>query len=104
MNERPVFDMNQCKPGDLLESIHGAKLEYVGLRRCGIDVFTHSVNYLMIDGKDIAPPAPGTRTAEGWMYRNRPLPEDHDVKGFWKETSQDAEEYQKENLSETQTV
>jgi hypothetical protein len=25
-NNRPVFDMNQCKPGDILESIHGQNL------------------------------------------------------------------------------
>jgi len=24
------------------------------------------------------------RTDEGWVYDNKPLPTDHDVKGFWK--------------------
>jgi hypothetical protein len=76
---RPVFDMNQCKEGDLLESIHGVKLEYVG--KNGTATFPHRVKYLYEHFPDNSF---GTRTEEGFVYDNKPLPEDHDIKGFWK--------------------
>ena len=83
VTERPVFDMNQCKEGDLLESIHGAKLKYSGKE--GTKSFPHLVQYLSIPGENVSGKSKGTRTNEGWVFDNSPLPIDHDIKGFWEE-------------------
>ena len=79
---RPVFDMNQCKVGDLLESIHGAKLEYLGKNDSNYD-FPHRVRYLHIPGENVNLGNEGSRSNEGWTYTIKPLPMDHDIKGFW---------------------
>jgi len=69
---RPKVDLNKCKRGDKLRSKHGMILTY--LERMGEDrssQFPHLVEYP--DGSH------GTRTDEGWTYRHRPLPTDHDI-------------------------
>jgi hypothetical protein len=81
MTKRHTFDMNQCKPGDLLESTLGAKLKYIGKE--GTEDFPHDVKYLWAPDEKFADNSMGTRTDEGWVYANKPLPTDHDIKGFW---------------------
>lgn len=65
-------DLRTCKPGDKLVSKHGMILEYVE-PMAPEDYYDHKVRYP--DG------SPGTRTHEGFVYRNigRRLPEDHDI-------------------------
>ncbi len=67
---RKVVDLRTCKEGDKLLSKHGMVLTYVKPLPKE-DYMDHEVAYP--DG------ARGTRTHEGWTYRQRPLPEDHDI-------------------------
>lgn len=68
-----MFNMNQCKPGDKLISVHGMMLVYVG--RIGSSEYPHKVMYP--DGSF------GTRNDEGYVYNTDRLPEDHDIIGFY---------------------
>lgn len=69
-----MFDMNQCKPGDKLKSKHGLILEYIGIDETQAP-YRHRVRYP-------APLGEGTRLDNGMVFKNRPLPEDHDIVGF----------------------
>lgn len=64
------IDLSKCKPGDILVSKHGLKLEYVEPLPVN-DYFDHKVKYP--DGSF------GTRINNGMTYKNFPLPEDHDI-------------------------
>lgn len=63
-------DLRTCKPGDKLVSKHGMILEYVSPLPPK-DYYDHQVLYP--DG------SPGTRTHEGYVFRNNRLPGDHDI-------------------------
>lgn len=66
---RPSVDLCRCVAGDRLLSKHGAVLVY--LERVRPTPLGHRVMYP--DGSK------GTRTDEGWVLRNKPLPTDHDI-------------------------
>lgn len=70
---RHIFDMNQCKRGDKLVSVHGEVLEYVGIDN-ERHPYRHEIKYQNGSG--------GSRTDNGWVFLNSPLEGDHDVKGF----------------------
>ena len=69
MDERPKVDMSQCKPGQKLRSKHGIILEFVEYD--SKQKYPYFVKYP--NGGH------GSRTVEGWVFRNNPLPEDHDI-------------------------
>ena len=70
---RITVDMNSAKEGDILISQHGMRLTYVQRKnpQDAIAPYFHVVLYP--NG------AIGSRTNEGWVFQNRPLPEDHDI-------------------------
>ena len=63
-------DLRTCKPGDKLLSKHGMILTYIGPLPEG-HYFDHEVAY--------PGGALGSRTHDGFVYRNKRLPEDHDI-------------------------
>ena len=63
-------DLSTCKPGDKLLSRPGTVLTYVGPLPKG-HTYDHEVAYP--DGSR------GTRMNDGRVYKNKPLPEDHDI-------------------------
>jgi len=65
-----MVNLNECKKGDRLLSKHGWILTYVK-KLPEENYFDHLVRYP--DGSG------GTRTNEGMVARNRPLPTDHDI-------------------------
>ena len=65
-----MVDLRTCKPGDKLRSTHGMILTYVGPIPKN-DYMDHEVRYP--DGSH------GTRTHDGFVYRYKRLPEDHDI-------------------------
>ena len=67
--------MTQCEFGDMLVSIHGASLMYLENDYC--NPFPHLVVHLDEYGDF---DSVGSITDEGWVCRNKPLPEDHDIK------------------------
>ena len=67
-----MFDMNQCKPGDKLISVHGMILEYVG--HDGSCHYPHIVKYP--NGST------GSRCDDGFVFYNKRLPEDENIIGF----------------------
>jgi hypothetical protein len=67
------FDMNRCKKGDKLVSVHGTILEYVG--KTGPREYPHRVKYPDNQGE-------GTRADDGHVFRFNRLPEDEDIAGF----------------------
>lgn len=86
--EETFFDMNHCRPGDIVVSVHGKEFEYVG-RYPEVEVPTgmagtlESYPHLLIDlehGK--VRPRFVSRTDSGHVYHNRRLPEDHNIVAF----------------------
>ena len=63
-------DLRTCKPGDKLRSVHGLILTYIG-PLLEDNYMDHAVEYP--NG------SMGTRTHEGYVYRGKRLPEDHDI-------------------------
>lgn len=72
-----MIDLRTCKPGDILISSHGAKLEYVGPTPSdGFNYLDHVVKYLDGEYKNSF----GTRTDDGYVFRYNRKPEiDHDI-------------------------
>lgn len=65
-----MVDLRTCKPGDKLRSTHGMILTYVGPLPEN-DYMDHEVRYP--NGSR------GTRTHDGFVFRNKRLPVDHDI-------------------------
>lgn len=63
-------DLSTCKPGDKLLSKHGIILTYVGPTPEG-HYYDHEVTYPC--------GSRGTRMNDGRVFKNRSLPEDHDI-------------------------
>ena len=70
--ERGKVDLRDCNPGDILISAHGLKMKYVR-PLSEDDYYDHEVEYLE---KGLGN---GTRTHDGYVFRNKRLPEDHDI-------------------------
>ena len=63
------LDLNQCKPGQKLKSVHGMILTYITK---GNDLdFPHIVSY--------PNKSTGSRTDDGQVFRKSKMPEDHDI-------------------------
>ena len=73
-----MVDLRTCEKGDMLVSQHGLVLRYVE-ELTGSNYLDHSVMYP--DG------SPGTRTHDGYVFRKKRAPEDHDIIKIvkWKE-------------------
>lgn len=67
---RPKVDLTKCKVGQKLLSNQGKVFTYMG--KSNSTEFPHRVLY---SGDNLM----GTRTNEGWTFRNRPLPMDEDI-------------------------
>lgn len=65
-----IIDLRNCKKGDKLKSVHGMILTYDRPLPAG-SYYDHQVIYP--DGSF------GTRTHDGYVARNKRLPEDHDI-------------------------
>lgn len=65
-----AVDLNTCIPGQLLLSVHGKVLTYVGKLPPG-SYYDHEVRYP--DGSR------GTRTNDGQVFKNNKMPEDEDI-------------------------
>ncbi len=77
-----MVDLRTCENGDILVSKHGLILTYVGPLEDG-HYFDHQVRYK----SELGNPHYGSRTHEGYVFRNNRLPEDHDIVKIikWKE-------------------
>jgi hypothetical protein len=78
-----MFDMKQCKPGDLLISCHGLILTYVGPNEHDVHSeyqYPHTVQYP--NQIPYGPISFGTRTDDGHCFVKNRQPEDHDIVGF----------------------
>jgi hypothetical protein len=78
--ERGKVDLRNCVKGDILISALGAKLEYVSPTQNG-EYLEHKVRYLVDpNGKAYPKGCMGTRTHDGYVFRNKRIPEtDHDI-------------------------
>jgi len=78
--ERGKVDLRNCVKGDILISALGAKLEYVSPTQNG-EYLEHKVRYLVDpNGKPYPKGCMGTRTHDGYVFRNKRIPEtDHDI-------------------------
>ena len=65
-----TVDLRKCKPGDILISKHGMKLEYIKPLPEG-DYMDHEVKYP--DGSH------GSRTHDGFVFRKKRMEGDHDI-------------------------
>lgn len=70
LSNESKIDLRVCKPGQKLKSKHGWILIYRKRNEEG-SYYEHTVEYP--DG------TMGTRTNDGYVYKHRRLPEDHDV-------------------------
>ena len=67
--KRPRVDLRKCKPGQRLLTKNGLVVKYVN---CIKDFhFPHQIEY---ENGGV-----GSRTDEGWVLRNAPLPSDEDI-------------------------
>jgi len=69
LNNRPCVDLTNCKIGQKLLSNKGEIMIFMG--KSASTEFPYSVQY---PNGGI-----GTRTKEGWTYKNKPLPTDSDI-------------------------
>lgn len=76
------IDLSTCKPGDILISSQGAKLEYVAPTPYEFYTYLdHVVKYIEdANGKPFPGQPLGTRTNDGFVFRkNRDPKFDHDI-------------------------
>ena len=76
------IDLNTCNPGDVIISRHGVEMEYVGRTPMhGLTYLDHVIRYVKrADGTPFPAKSYGTRTNDGYVFKNKRLPEvDHDV-------------------------
>lgn len=66
---RPKVDLTKCKVGQKLLTNKGDIVKYMG--KSNDETFPHEVKFKNGDR--------GTRTDEGWAYKNNPLPTDKDI-------------------------
>jgi hypothetical protein len=72
-------DLRNCEQGDILISKHGAILEYLEPLPKE-NYYDHSVKYLWLDGElNEGQFGNGTRTDEGFVFRNNRLDTDHAI-------------------------
>jgi hypothetical protein len=71
-NDDSTVDLRTCKPGDILISKFGLRLEYVKALDES-NYYDHEVKYLK-EGL-----GNGTRTHNGWVFRYKRLPSDEDI-------------------------
>lgn len=71
MNTTTYIDLRSCKKGDKLISKHGRSFTYVGPLPQG-DYYDHEITDDETGGRC-------TRTHDGHVFRNKRLPEDHDI-------------------------
>ena len=77
-----IIDLNTCKKGDILISSLGATLMYIGKTPLlGYTYLDHVVQYKKEkDGKAYPKKCYGTRTNDGFVFRENRIPEtDHDI-------------------------
>lgn len=77
-----IVDLSKCKQGDMLISVHGAKLEYISPTPWKQYTYLdHVVKYIEdADGKSFGPNNYGTRTNDGFTFlKNRKPETDHDI-------------------------
>ena len=72
------IDLNECEKGDILISTHGAILEYEGKTE-DWEYLPHRIKY--ISSEDPLKPLSGygTRTNDGFVFKNNRIPSDHDI-------------------------
>ena len=76
-----MFDMKQCKPGDKLISCHGLILTYVGLNENDTSGnYPHRIQYP--NDEIYGSNSFGSRTDDGFVFKYKRMPEDHDIVGF----------------------
>lgn len=76
------IDLRTCKPGDILISSQGAKLEYISSTPWnGYSYLDHVVRYIEdAKGNSFGKNNYGTRTHDGYVYAKKRIPEsDHDI-------------------------
>ena len=74
------IDMNVCSPGDILISRHGAILEYLKKSdNINLKKWPHQVMFLYYPEEESTLLGPGSRTDEGYVFKNKRLPEDHEI-------------------------
>lgn len=73
-----MIDLNICEEGDILISLHGAKLEYVSKTPWKHYTYLdHVVKYI---DKEFGENNYGTRTSDGFVFaKNRIAETDHDI-------------------------
>lgn len=77
--ERGKVDLRTCDPGDKLISALGGELEYVGPTE-EHEYLDHKVKYISIPGGNLGNNSFGTRTHDGFVFKNKRIPEtDHDI-------------------------
>lgn len=77
--QRGQVDLSGCKPGDILISVHGGILEYVGPLP-EEHHYDHEVNYLYTPKDGVYSGKPkGTRCNDGYTYRKNRMETDHDI-------------------------
>lgn len=74
------IDLNKCNKGDILLCRTGAILEYISPTK-EENYYDHKIKYLFIpnyeyDAKNLGE---GTRTNDGYVFRNKRLDTDHDI-------------------------
>ena len=71
-------DLNQCKKGDILITSHGIKLEYIS--KTPWKHYTYLDHVIKYPTKDFGKNSYGTRTNEGFVFKNNRIPEtDNDI-------------------------
>lgn len=71
-----MFNMNKCKKGDKLLSVHGTVLEYIGINE-RYEPYRHVVKYP--NG------SLGSRTDSGEVFVRNKMDTDEDILGFYKD-------------------
>lgn len=74
-----IIDLSTCRKGDILVSSLGAKLQYVG-NLAADDYYDHKVKYIQMENGSRPIDVFGTRTNDGYVFKNNRKPEtDHDI-------------------------
>jgi hypothetical protein len=77
-----MVDLRECSRGDILISKHGAILVYMYPTTKVSDYMDHWVEYIHIppsEGEKPQSMGSGSRTHDGYVFRNNRLEEDHDI-------------------------
>ena len=77
--QRGQVDLRTCKPGDILVSVHGAVLVYVGAAQEEDLNFPHVAKFLSHPDRPILVGEYATRTDDGYMWASSRTKGDHDI-------------------------